>query len=301
MAASEQPRALMIYLNNRDLLEDLSDAERGRLVLALMDYQEQGALPDFDGELRIVFKVLRRDVDQSVARWEAECAKRSAAGKKSAAVRAAKKFAEEVSCDNDLLTSVPMEEDTLELEQPEAAFNGAEQPEAAWNGVERYEAAVNGVEEAEAALNAVEQSSTMSTHTNTHSQSHSQSHPQSHPQSHSQTQSQPRSQSRTQSSPELHDAALSPAGGRERDFERFWQAYPRKVGKQAACKAFARVGVPVERLLSALERQRSDPQWRRENGRYIPHPVTWLNQGRWEDEASAPTPQDCAAYGVECL
>ena len=84
------------------------------------------------------------------------------------------------------------------------------------------------------------------------------------------------------------------------DFDRFWQAYPRKVGKQAARKAFERVVVPVERLLSALEAQRGDPQWQRENGRYIPHPVTWLNQGRWEDEASA-APQDCAAYGVECL
>lgn len=100
-------------------------------------------------------------------------------------------------------------------------------------------------------------------------------------------------------------ASLSASGGGlEGDFARFWQAYPRKVGKQAARRAFARVGVPVERLLSALERQRGDPQWRRENGRYIPHPVTWLTQGRWEDEAISGSPGfsgDCGMYGVECL
>jgi hypothetical protein len=72
------------------------------------------------------------------------------------------------------------------------------------------------------------------------------------------------------------------------------------VGKQAARKAFGRVEVPLDRLLEALERQRGDPQWQKENGRFIPHPVTWLNQGRWEDEpADAPAP--CAQYRVESL
>ena len=295
MAACEQPKALMIYLNNRDLLEDLSDAERGRLVLALLDYQKYGALPDFSGDLRIVFKVLRRDVDQSVARWESECARRSAAGKKSAAVRAAKKFVENVSCNNDYPLSETMEEGPVKSEQPEAALNGAEQSSTV----------LNTVAQPQAALNAEKHSSTTSTHTNTnsHSQSNTQSHSQSHSKSHTQSPSYARPQSRTQKDPDFQDETPSPAGGRgrERDFDRFWVAYPRKVGKQAARKAFERVNQPVERLLSALERQRNDPQWQRENGRYIPHPVTWLNQGRWEDEASAPPFPDCSAYGMESI
>lgn len=302
MAALEQPKALMIFLNNRELLEELSDAERGRLLLALLDYQERGTLPEFEGELRIVFKILRRDVDQSIARWEAECAKRSAAGKKSAAVRAAKKFAKNVSCNNDLFADDPSEEDTLELEQPEAALNETEQFSAELSGVERLEAAFNGAEQSSTALNSLEQASTVSTNTHTHSQSHS--HTQSHSQSHTQSLSCLLSESRPRTNPDLYEASSdSPALGRGRadDFKRFWQAYPRKVGKQAARKAFDRVDVPVEQLLAALERQRADPQWRRENGRFIPHPVTWLNQGRWEDEGSAPTPQDCRLYGIECL
>ncbi len=71
--------------------------------------------------------------------------------------------------------------------------------------------------------------------------------------------------------------------GRRKDFERFWSAYPKKVGKQAAEKAFRRVKEDISVLLSAVEKQKHTDQWCRENGRYIPNPATWLNQGRWED------------------
>lgn len=68
-------------------------------------------------------------------------------------------------------------------------------------------------------------------------------------------------------------------------FERFWQAYPKKVGKEAAYKAFMKIrGVSVETMLKAIETQRRSDQWRNDNGRFIPNPATWLNQGRWEDE-----------------
>ena len=42
--------------------------------------------------------------------------------------------------------------------------------------------------------------------------------------------------------------------------------------------------MPVESLLTAIERQKCGNQWSTENGRFIPNPATWLNQGRWEDE-----------------
>jgi hypothetical protein len=37
-------------------------------------------------------------------------------------------------------------------------------------------------------------------------------------------------------------------------------------------------------MIDAVGRQRASRQWREDGGRYIPHPATWLNQGRWEDE-----------------
>ena len=73
-------------------------------------------------------------------------------------------------------------------------------------------------------------------------------------------------------------------------FEEFWQAYPRKVGKDAAAKAFAKRKVNaalLAQMLQALERQRPNLD-RRENGRFIPHPATWINGRRWEDQAQAP-------------
>lgn len=73
-------------------------------------------------------------------------------------------------------------------------------------------------------------------------------------------------------------------------FDRFWACYPNKTGKEAARKAWAKIKPDAElteRMLAALEWQRQQPQWLQDGGKFIPHPTTWLNQGRWQDE-----PQD---------
>ena len=71
-------------------------------------------------------------------------------------------------------------------------------------------------------------------------------------------------------------------------FERFWQAYPRKVGRVNAEAAFKKVDVEESVLMAALERHKRSDQWKKDNGQFIPHPATWLNGKRWEDEESAP-------------
>ena len=67
------------------------------------------------------------------------------------------------------------------------------------------------------------------------------------------------------------------------NFDRFWEAYPKKVGKEAARKAFLKVKAPFDKILKAVADQKQSDQWRTENGRFIPNPATWLNQGRWDD------------------
>lgn len=70
-------------------------------------------------------------------------------------------------------------------------------------------------------------------------------------------------------------------------FDAFWSAYPRKIGKQAALKAWKRVKpglASVDKILKAVTAQKQSDQWTRDNGQFIPHPSTWLNQGRWDDE-----------------
>ena len=70
------------------------------------------------------------------------------------------------------------------------------------------------------------------------------------------------------------------------DFDAFWSIYPRKVGKGAAKKSFERaiLKTDLKTILDAVEAQRQSPQWQRDGGQFIPHPATWLNQERWDDE-----------------
>lgn len=76
-------------------------------------------------------------------------------------------------------------------------------------------------------------------------------------------------------------------------FDRFWMAYPRKVAKPAALAAFAKIApdeATLERMLAALAKQSRADGWLKDNGKFIPHPATWLNQRRWEDEDVPPAP-----------
>lgn len=88
---------------------------------------------------------------------------------------------------------------------------------------------------------------------------------------------------------QLLSRLASPAA-RQR-FDTFWQAYPRKVGKQPALKVWLKLAPDDElfsAILEALKWQRVQPQWRKDGGQYVPHPVTWLRQGRWDDEPPPP-------------
>lgn len=67
-------------------------------------------------------------------------------------------------------------------------------------------------------------------------------------------------------------------------FALFWEAYPKKVGKKDAKKAFGKVTVDVQVLIAAVQRQKLSSQWCKDGGQYIPNPSTWLNQERWLDE-----------------
>ena len=67
-------------------------------------------------------------------------------------------------------------------------------------------------------------------------------------------------------------------------FDLFWVAYPRKTAKSQALKAFSKLAPSVDQLddmLQAISTQRTGKQWL--DG-FIPHPATWINGSRWEDE-----------------
>lgn len=68
------------------------------------------------------------------------------------------------------------------------------------------------------------------------------------------------------------------------DFNAFWQAYPRKVGKAGARQAWDKHAPILARVLTALEWQTQQPGWTKDGGQFIPHPTTWLNRAGWDDE-----------------
>ena len=80
----------------------------------------------------------------------------------------------------------------------------------------------------------------------------------------------------------------NPVSDYTEDFEIFWNEYPKKVGKREAFTAFKKAKQPIQLLLHAVQEQKQSSQWQKEDGRYIPNPATWLNQGRWDDTLPKP-------------
>lgn len=70
-------------------------------------------------------------------------------------------------------------------------------------------------------------------------------------------------------------------------FLTFWNVYPRKVAKGQARKVWEKLNPDStlqSQILKALEWQQQQPDWSKDGGKFIPHPATWLNGRRWEDE-----------------
>ena len=70
-------------------------------------------------------------------------------------------------------------------------------------------------------------------------------------------------------------------------FEAFWASYPRKKSKGDAEKAWkalkpddALAGAIVQAVAHAAESE----DWRKDGGRYVPYPATWLRAKGWMDE-----------------
>mgnify|MGYP001558680734 CR=1 FL=1 len=70
-------------------------------------------------------------------------------------------------------------------------------------------------------------------------------------------------------------------------FAKFYKLYPRKNNGRVALKVFNKL-VPTQALLETIlkdiDRKKKSEQWRKDNGKYIQYPATYLNQRRWEDE-----------------
>lgn len=87
---------------------------------------------------------------------------------------------------------------------------------------------------------------------------------------------------------DIVEGPLTPENDPDR-FQEFWRAYPRRVGKgtarkawdKALCKATAQVMIDAAKQFAVWQKHTE--------ARWIPHPATWLNGERWDDEPD-PTP-----------
>jgi hypothetical protein len=77
-------------------------------------------------------------------------------------------------------------------------------------------------------------------------------------------------------------------------FRVFWELYPRKVGKKAALDAWQKCNgtmPPIETLTERIKAATESDAWQRDEGKYIPHPATWISGHRWEDEIKPTQPK----------
>jgi hypothetical protein len=68
------------------------------------------------------------------------------------------------------------------------------------------------------------------------------------------------------------------------EFEAFWAAYPRRVGKQAAIKAWAKAIklTDPQSIINGAKNYANAVKG--DDPKYTAHPSSWLNAGRWDDE-----------------
>ena len=70
-------------------------------------------------------------------------------------------------------------------------------------------------------------------------------------------------------------------------FDYFWNLYPRKEKKSNAKSWFEKNKISnelFELIISKLELFKKTESWNKDDGKYVPYAITWLNQKRWEDE-----------------
>ena len=102
----------------------------------------------------------------------------------------------------------------------------------------------------------------------------------------------------TDTDTDINNTPIPPKGEKieyTESFLKWWEHYPKKVGKDAAFKKWKKIGksgnASADELIQAIITQVQSGHFRGSNGdEFIPNPLTWLNQGRWKDEIkSQPT------------
>lgn len=73
----------------------------------------------------------------------------------------------------------------------------------------------------------------------------------------------------------------------QKQFDLFWSAYPLKKNRKGAEAKFKAIDFKknsFDQIMASLEKHKMSFDWTKDEGKYIPHPTTWINGERWNDE-----------------
>jgi len=104
-------------------------------------------------------------------------------------------------------------------------------------------------------------------------------------------------QSHNHNQSKTHKSPAKPTTSATNRFEEFWQAYPKKVGKKpcsAKWKARRLDRLADQIIENVKARIESDDQWLRG---FVPNPLTFINQDRWDDPIQKETAGEKAQRG----
>lgn len=87
--------------------------------------------------------------------------------------------------------------------------------------------------------------------------------------------------------------AVTVPAQKTKHFDAFYLAYPRKMKKGDARKAWSQMGCDSfpDQVMQGLERCKQSRDWQSREGKYLPYPASWLRAEGWEDEPDSGDPR----------
>ncbi len=85
-----------------------------------------------------------------------------------------------------------------------------------------------------------------------------------------------------------------------KEFEEFWNIYPKKKEKIRSQKSFtkAKKVATVEEIMAGLRVAVRSEDWIKNGGQYVPKPANWLDGGGWDDEVATQKQTTGSTKGV---
>ena len=80
--ASEKKESFLLHLEDFEDIEELKDAEAGKLIKAIIVYASNGSISENLGiQAKTMFRYIRRHIDRDTASYEEKCRKRAESGR----------------------------------------------------------------------------------------------------------------------------------------------------------------------------------------------------------------------------